>query len=1034
MHEGVSSPRRSRWLPLGLGLALVAALHPGTSARAQSPDVVIAQVYGGGGNSGSTFRNDFIELFNRGAEPVDVSGWSLQYASAAGSTWQRTNLSGTIPAGGYYLVQEAAGGGGTVDLPAPDAVGTIAMSATAGKVALVTNQTLLTCGATTGSCLPNPAVRDFVGYGGTNNFEGSGPTATLNNTTAALRAGDGCTDTDDNSADFATEPPNPRNSAAPLNPCPTDPTVTVDCGETLLTWSGRAASRTVSASDINGRVTDFAITEVSPSPAPGAITLSNETASPSAGEPATADVDVDADVPAGTYTVEVTASNDDDPPQSGACTLTVEVLPEPTPIYEIQGSTHESPLVGTEVATTGVVTIVVGNGFFLQDLEGDGDAGTSDGIFAFGTNSARQVAPGDVVLVSATVAEFKPASRPRDLTLTELSDISVAVIDHADLPAPEPITDRPDEAIDPDGIDAFERLEGMYVAIDEPTVVGPTNAFGEFLTAASGDEGSLTAGGNLIVGDLPGEGVDYNPERIMVDDEARRPGSTVRINSPQVQVKTGDVASGDIVGALDYQFSNYRVQAGSDLTEVLPAVTAPDGGADLRDPEPYEGRIATFNVENLFDCIDSPGKDDRASCSANTLEDLEVQVSKLALAFEQELESPEIVIIEETENTAVLTGDEQGNIPGSQVSALLPRLDGNWDAVSFDASDVRGIEVAFVFDTDRVVLHEAFLATDILADTEGVFDGTNFRAGREPLVGFFTFDDVAVTIVGNHFKSKGGPQAGTPDAGDEPGDDPLYGSIQPPTRFTEQIRHRQADYVRDLVDLLLAEDPSSNVVVGGDLNDFPFAEPQETLDTVSRIKQSTTDPLSNVIDLLPEETRYTFIFEGNSQVLDHVLLNGSMLDLLTGQDIAHFNTDYPEAFGSDETLPLRTSDHDPVVSYFCTDATAPEISLSLEPTSLWPPNHKYRKVEATVSVTDDRDPGVSLGAISVTSNEPDNAPGEADGNTTNDIVVVDDDTFRLRAERADDGTGRVYTVTYRAVDACGNETVESATVSVPLTQ
>jgi uncharacterized protein len=593
-----SSHRRSRWMSVGLGLALVAALLPGATARAQSPDVVVSQVYGGGGNSGATYRNDFIELFNRGATPVDVTGWSVQYASAAGSTWQKTDISGTIPAGGYYLVREAAGAGGTLDLPTPDATGTIAMGAAAGKVALITNRVFLTCGATTGSCLPNPAIRDFVGYGSADNFEGTGPTPTLTNTTAALRGNGGCTDTDDNTSDFATGAPNPRNSAAPLNPCPTDPSVTLDCGDALLTWAGRATTRTLTASDPNGTVMDFAITDITPSPAPGAITLSNETPATAPGETATADVDVDASVPVGSYSVQVTASNDDVPSQSGACRLTVEVFPEPTPIYEIQGPTHESPLVGTEVATTGVVTVVVGNGFFIQDLEGDGDGATSDGIFAFGSDSARRVAPGDVVLVEGTVAEFRPASRPRDLTLTELSNISTAVIDEADLPTPEAIVDRPDEAIHPDGIEAFERLEGMYVAIDDPTVVGPTNSFGEFLTVASGDEGSLTAGGNLIVRDLPGDGVDYNPERIMVDDEARVTGSTTRINSPQVQAKTGDVASGDIVGALDYQFSNYRVQASADLTEVLPPVTAPDGGADLRDPEPYEGRIATFNVEN----------------------------------------------------------------------------------------------------------------------------------------------------------------------------------------------------------------------------------------------------------------------------------------------------------------------------------------------------------------------------------------------------------------------------------------------------
>src|SRR5262249_4514297 len=110
----------------------------------QSNLIVISQVFGGGGNSGAKFKNDYIELFNRGNATVDITGWSVQYASAAGTTWQKTDLTGSIPPGGYYLVQEAAGTGKGTALPTPNAIGNIAMSATSGKVALVNNGTLLT--------------------------------------------------------------------------------------------------------------------------------------------------------------------------------------------------------------------------------------------------------------------------------------------------------------------------------------------------------------------------------------------------------------------------------------------------------------------------------------------------------------------------------------------------------------------------------------------------------------------------------------------------------------------------------------------------------------------------------------------------------------------------------------------------------------------------------------------------------------------------------------------------------------------------
>lgn len=187
-------------------------------AFAASPDVVISQVYGGGGNTGATYKNDFIELFNRGNSPVSLNGWSVQYASATGTSWQVTNLTNvTLQPGQYYLVKEAAGTGGTVNLPALDATGSIAMSGTAGKVALVTSTTALSCGS---SCATNTAVRDYVGYGTTaNNFEGSGPTLAPSNTTAVLRSSNGCTDSDSNSADFSTGAPAPRTTATALNAC-----------------------------------------------------------------------------------------------------------------------------------------------------------------------------------------------------------------------------------------------------------------------------------------------------------------------------------------------------------------------------------------------------------------------------------------------------------------------------------------------------------------------------------------------------------------------------------------------------------------------------------------------------------------------------------------------------------------------------------------------------------------------------------------------------------------------------------------------
>lgn len=187
----------------------------GTIVSATSPNIVISQLYGGGGNSGATLINDFVELFNRSAAPVDLTGWGLQYASSTGTTWTSNTLTGSIAPGGYFLVQLAAGAGGTQNLPAPVSVtGTLTLGGTSGKVALTRTSVLLSGGCPAGD------IEDFVGYGtGTNCYEGAGPTIAPSNTTSLFRANNGCTDTNQNSVDFTAASPNPRNAASPTNPC-----------------------------------------------------------------------------------------------------------------------------------------------------------------------------------------------------------------------------------------------------------------------------------------------------------------------------------------------------------------------------------------------------------------------------------------------------------------------------------------------------------------------------------------------------------------------------------------------------------------------------------------------------------------------------------------------------------------------------------------------------------------------------------------------------------------------------------------------
>jgi len=192
------------------------------TAQFAEKKVVVSQIYGGGGESGATLTHDFVELFNQGEFAVDITHWTVQYAAATGTTWTTTELSGVIPPHSYFLVQQAAGAGGSTPLPVPvNATGTANLDAFSGKVALVSSTVALS-----GSCHTGDPIEDFVGYGSADCSESS-PALSPTNTTAALRKFRGCIDTDNNSADFIAGTPDPRNSASPVNTCTFTLTVVV---------------------------------------------------------------------------------------------------------------------------------------------------------------------------------------------------------------------------------------------------------------------------------------------------------------------------------------------------------------------------------------------------------------------------------------------------------------------------------------------------------------------------------------------------------------------------------------------------------------------------------------------------------------------------------------------------------------------------------------------------------------------------------------------------------------------------------------
>jgi predicted extracellular nuclease len=563
-------------------------------------------------------------------------------------------------------------------------------------------------------------------------------------------------------------------------------------------------------------------------------------------------------------------------------------------IPEIQGDGRFSPYQGEVVTTEGVITLITANGrdMWIQDVEGDGDPATSDGIFVDDANRLGFIPMiGDLIRITGDAEEqqfgnalpLTRIDRPGDGYIVELLSSGNP------LPDPVPLVDLPNWAI-PDGEAFWEPLEGMRVSIRNGFVVAATNGFGEFgmLTEedadADMDSGYFAQIKQILIQSLGMVDddyiVDYNPERIMVDDST--------LEDP-INVAAGDRVR-QLTGVVDYTFSMYKLQPDTfDVknhnTPKMPVSKRSGGFGNFA--------ITTYNIENLFDLIDNPDKDDEGSTP--TPEELEIQLAKLALSIEVELDLPEIIVVQETENEEIL--QELGDIVNESNGTA-------YKAVSFETSDGRGIEVGFLYDMYRATLVDAYQMSG--PGVEMWFGPTSPSPGREPLVGVFNIMNHEVTIIGNHFKSKGG-------------DDPLYGVNWPPVRTTEVQRKGQARVVRDFVNDILDEDPDAMVMVAGDLNDFQFSEPGEGPDNPVAIVAGGPEevPLINLATLEKPAETFSFVFDGNSQLLDHILVSPGLFEYFKAADILHFNNVAPTPlFDEDTSTTLEASDHDPVESRF----------------------------------------------------------------------------------------------------------------------
>jgi hypothetical protein len=546
--------------------------------------------------------------------------------------------------------------------------------------------------------------------------------------------------------------------------------------------------------------------------------------------------------------------------------------PIPLRIFEIQGEGHRSDYVGQPVGTAGIVTGILSNGFFLQDVAGDGNSRTSDAVFVF-TGTAPTVAVGDAVEVKGQVAEFLPGGDATNLTATQINASSIVVQSRGNalpaavligaggvLPPTEIIDDDGFASFDPatDGIDFYESMEGMRVTIEAPLVVAPSSAFGETWVVASGGVGATGVNdrGGITISDG-----DYNPEKIQID------ATSALFAGYEGNHSQGDLL-GDVTGIMSYGFASYEVLVTEAVT-VIQDVTLGTEATDLVGDRDHL-TVASYNVENL-DVGDGAAKFDL-----------------LAQNIVYSLKAPDIIALQEVQDA---DGAGNGSDLSGQVTAqaLINAIKaaGGPDYIYVEIAPATAgtsggegggnIRNGYLYNADRV----SYVEGSALLLGDSAFNGT-----RKPLVADFIFNGETVRLINVHFTSRGGS-------------DPLWGSTQPPADAGDSARAAQGAAVAAYVNQALATDPSLQLGVLGDFNGFWFE------DNVTQLEAGGV--LSNLHRLLPEEERYSYFFDGNLQALDNFLVSGG---LFAGAqfDAVHINAEQPDS--------ARATDHDPTIGRF----------------------------------------------------------------------------------------------------------------------
>ncbi len=556
-------------------------------------------------------------------------------------------------------------------------------------------------------------------------------------------------------------------------------------------------------------------------------------------------------------------------------------------VYDIQGAGHVSAYDGQTVATQGVVTAIDttgSRGFWIQDAVGDGDDATSDAIFVF-TNAIPTVHVGDLVKVTGVVDEYN-GGVATNLSITEITAPTISVIGTGTVAATVlgaggraiPTTVIDDDhltSFDPatDGVDFYESVEGMLVTVHDAQATGATYQGQTWVVA---DNGANATGLNSRGGVTLSDG-DNNPERILIyADSGVNPGFSAGY-------VLGDHL-GDVTGVVSYFGGEYEVLATS-VETTTSAGSVPLETTTLAGDASHLA-IGAYNLENI-----SPV-------------DPDAKFAALAADIAHNLGAPDILGVEEIQDAdgAGTGSDLSGAATLDKLVAAIEAAGGphySWVEVAPTTAGSTGgepggnIRSAFLYRDDRVDYVEG--SARLIADTTGPANA--FNNSRNPLAAEFVFHGETITAIDVHNYSRGGS-------------DPLFGANQPPINSGDDRRVDQTTAVHDYVSTLLAADPDAHVTVMGDFNGYYYEQTLTLLEA--------NGDLYNLARTLSAEERYSYIFEGNAQQIDNLLVSQSLQDgavfdnvhLNTGQAAVDQPTDHDAilALLSVNTAPVATLD------------------------------------------------------------------------------------------------------------------------------